>query len=112
MARRWNYWQTQTSPSQTRPNCGTILPPGTTFVTCAATDASGDTATWSFLIQVTEFPVEQTSNGLVLTWDMRNAILEMAPTVAGPWTMVKSAVSPFVIPADDSSRFYRVRYSP
>jgi hypothetical protein len=51
------------------PPSGSTIPPGTTTVTCTATDASGNTATCSFTIDVFDALIQDDSNPLIrLMW--------------------------------------------
>ena len=47
--------------------------------------------------------------GLAIQWSEAGAILEQAPTPAGPWTQVPGARSPFAAALEGSAGFYRLR---
>jgi hypothetical protein len=52
------------------PPSGSCLPPGTTTVTCTATDASGNTATCSFTVTVFDVALQDDSDpSIVLMWN-------------------------------------------
>lgn len=44
---------------------------------------------------------------LVLTW--QQGILLQAPAVTGPWTTISTATSPYTVPANQPTQFYRLR---
>lgn len=47
-------------------------------------------------------------NNLVLSWDDARFVLQSAPTVNGPWTVVPTASSPFVHPLGPSATYFRL----
>lgn len=62
-----------------------------------------------FVPPVLDFAIDR--NNLVLSWDRGGFTLEQAPSPAGPWTDVPGPVvsSPYVAPAFDLARFFRLR---
>jgi YD repeat-containing protein len=92
------------------PPSGSLFPPGTTMVSCTATDYFGTVSTASFPVSVQEVMAEQTPGGLVLNWAIPNANLEEADDITGPWRTVPVAYSPYTVTINDPLKFYRLRY--
>ena len=62
---------------------------------------------WSIADIAARLETERKPNGLELRW--RLGTLQRATTVTGPWFDVTNAVSPRLIPMDQSTEFFRVR---
>jgi len=52
------------------------------------------------------------AGGILLNWQESTAVLQSAPTVAGPWTDVTGATSPYTIVPAANQQFFRYRYVP
>lgn len=103
--------------ARTIPPSGSSFSVGTHTVTCIASDLCHNTNTCTF--QVTVLPpecplrIELTQSSppeVTLTWDC-DAALQSAPDVAGPWSNVAGAASPFVTAAVEPQTFYRLKFS-
>lgn len=93
------------------PPPGSILPPGVTMVTCVARDASGNTATCTFHVEVRVGAPKLESayipGGMILTWP-DGAVLEEANDVNGPWWNDPDALSPYRVVGERARRFFRL----
>jgi uncharacterized repeat protein (TIGR01451 family) len=52
--------------------------------------------------------LEPRNGHMRVSWDRPNALLQVAPTVNGPWSTLADAVSPFELPPNTQQRFFRV----
>jgi hypothetical protein len=97
-------------PVQCDPPPGSLFKPGTTLVTCFATNDANEVASCEFNVIVRCFGVEPGPNGtLTLNWTA-GGVLETAESIVGRWTRLPNAISPFRVTPVESQRFYRVRY--
>lgn len=99
-------------PVECDPPSGSFFPEGETLVTCTAQDASGKLYSCEFIVTVRcttpRITVERVPGSISLNWTVP-AILEQAPTVVGPWTVVEDADGSFTVNPTGSGGFYRLR---
>lgn len=94
----------------------------TNTVEVVATDGCGNIVSNYFTVAVMYGPgtlaikAQQQSDSIILTWSQ--GVLQASPpssslayneTVAGPYSDVPGAVSPYIVPASGATRFYRLR---
>jgi hypothetical protein len=99
------------------PPSGSSFSVGTHTVTCVASDLCHNTNTCTFHVTVLspECPlhIELTQLSppqVTLTWNC-DAALQSAADLAGPWSRVAGAVSPYVTTAADPQAYYRLKFS-
>lgn len=92
------------------PPPGSLFPPGTTTVTCVASNAAGLKEQCSFPVTVTclSINVTRSNNSLTLTWP-GTGTLQKGSNVTGPWITIPNARSPFTISISGSQGFFRVQ---
>jgi hypothetical protein len=92
---------------QCTPPSGSVFPPGTTTVTCVATDACGNTATCNFTVTVagSGLTIEP---AVIIRWSC-GGTLQSADSPSGPWTDVLGAVSPYAVATSQAQKFYRIK---
>jgi hypothetical protein len=91
------------------PDQGPDTPTQTTFFTVFAHPAPMDDPTTSVGggTGTTTLNISGSGNEITITWEGGGNLLS-APSVAGPWTAVAGASSPFTTAASESSQFYQV----
>ena len=89
------------------PPSGSVFPVGSTAVTCVATDTCGNADRCSFEVNVGG-SVLTIERAICVHWTC-DGILQGAPSLAGPWTDIPGATSPYCTPASGSYRFFRTR---
>lgn len=50
-------------------------------------------------------------HGITITWQCPDGVLQSATNVAGPYTDVPSATSPYSVPSQSATKFYRYRHT-
>ena len=95
------------------PQPGSLISPGTYLVTVTIVDGlSGQshicqsTLTVSGKITVPINVVWTGGSAITLTWTNR-ALLQIAPSVGGPWTTIQGSVSPYVAPITNAQGYFR-----
>jgi hypothetical protein len=95
------------------PQPGSLISPGTYLVTVTIVDGlSGQshicqsTLTVSGKITVPINVVWTGGSAITLTWTNR-ALLQIAPSVGGPWTTIQGSVSPYVTPITNAQGYFR-----
>jgi hypothetical protein len=86
------------------PPSGSLFPIGATTVNCWAI-GSGQTNQCSFTVDVE--PMLRVRNTITVEWD--SGVLQASDHVAGPYTDVSGATSPFATDVEAGRRFFRVR---
>lgn len=59
--------------------------------------------------QVDRLRITRATNEVVIEWDAPRALLEAAQELAGPWTVLPEATSPYRLQPSADRRFYRLR---
>ena len=102
-------------PVDCSPPSGSLFPPGTTQVICTF-DHPGNPQFCTFNVNVfcqSQNPIVITTTPGQVTIDWTpTQILEQAPTILGPWTVVVGATPPFTIETSNTQFFFRVRTPP
>jgi IgGFc binding protein/HYR domain len=95
------------------PPSGSLFPPGTTTVSCVATNSNGVVEKCSFTVTVNcvSISVTHSASNLTLSWP-GSAVLQKATSVAGPWLTLSNAISPYQVPASGRQGYFRVTISP
>ena len=89
------------------PPSGSLFPVGTNTVNCTATDAAGNSSACDFKVIVLPSLVS-IERAVIVRWNC-GEVLQGAENINGPWTDIPAATSPYVAPASEARRFYRVR---
>jgi hypothetical protein len=89
------------------PASGSLFPYGTNTVACRAQDAAGNRSTNYFQVIILPSRVS-IERAVILRWGC-GEVLQGADELAGPWTDLPEAASPWAVPASESKRYYRVR---
>jgi hypothetical protein len=101
------------SSVSTTPPSGSLFPPGTTTVSCVASNAAGVVERCNFTVTVTCVTISVVQNGpnLTLSWP-GTGTLQKANAVTGPWVSLPNATSPYQISISGSQGFFRVKLTP
>lgn len=99
-------------PVVSTPPSGGYFPAGTTVVTNVATSLAGQSNSCTFTVTVACNPqinIARGANGLTLSW-LGTATLESKSNIAGIWSPVPNATSPYIVPTTGPQQYFRVRY--
>ena len=89
------------------PPSGSLFPMGETTVKCTAIDACGNTNACSFKVTVGTGAQLSIEPAVIIRWNCPGT-LQSADDIAGPWTDVPGATSPYCVAANLKQKFYRV----
>ena len=89
------------------PRSGSRFRIGTNGVTCIATDAAGNTNSCSFQV-IVQPPRVTIERAVIVRWKCGD-VLQGADDIAGPWTDIPEAKSPYAVPETAARKFFRVR---
>ena len=90
------------------PPSGSLFAVGDTTVNCVAVDACGNTANCSFHVLVSTGGELAIEPAVIVRWTC-GGTLQGALNVAGPYTDIPDATSPYASPASDPRKFFRIR---